>query len=196
MSTTQPIRNKALLDKFKSFYKEAPQGARNSTLITVGLNTALRIGDILSLTCRDVYTEDGRPRTHLVIKEHKTGKENRICLNKALRRALTAYRRVLIKTHMYQEGNPYLFPSARKKGSHLSRSQAFRIISRAAAGTGMEDHISCHSLRKTFGYHAWRQGTDPLLIMTLLNHSSIRITMRYLCIEQDDRDAVFQKMQF
>lgn len=51
-------------------------------------------------------------------------------------------------------------------------------------------------LSKTFGYHAWRQGTDPLLIMTLLNHSSIRITMRYLCIEQDDRDAVFQKMQF
>lgn len=151
MSTTQPIRNKTQLDKFKSFYKEAPQGARNSTLITVGLNTALRIGDILSLTCRDVYTEDGRPRTHLVIKEQKTGKENRICLNKALRRALTAYRRVLIKTHMYQEGNPYLFPSARKKGSHLSRSQAFRIISRAAAGTGMEDHISCHSLRKCTG---------------------------------------------
>lgn len=195
MSTTQPIRNKAQLDKFKNFYKEAPQGVRNSTLIAIGLNTALRIGDILSLKYKDIYAENGKPRAHLVIREHKTGKENRICLNKTLRRTLTAYRRLLIKTHMYQEGNPYLFPSTRKKDSHLSRSQAFRIISRAAAGTGMEDHISCHSLRKTFGYHAWRRGTDPLLIMTLLNHSSIQITMRYLCIEQDDKDAVYQKMQ-
>lgn len=196
MSTTQPIRNKEQLKKFKNFYKGQQYGVRNSTLIAIGLNTALRISDILSLTYKDIYTENGEPHTHIVIREQKTGKENRICLNKALQRALTAYRRVLIRTRMYQGGNPYLFPSTRKEGAHLSRYQAYRIISRAADGAGMEDHISCHSLRKTFGYHAWRQGTDPLLIMLLLNHSSIRITMRYLCIEQDDKDAVYRKMQF
>lgn len=135
-------------------------------------------------------------RSHIVVKEQKTGKENRICVNHDLKTALTAYRKVLIRTHMYQEGNPYLFPSTRKAGAPLSRFQAFRIISRAAQNAGIEDHISCHSLRKTFGYHAWRQGTDPMLIMLVLNHSSIQITMRYLCIEQDDKDAVYRRMRF
>ncbi len=196
MSTTQPIRDKGQLKKFKDFYQGQQYGVRNSTMIAIGLNTALRISDILSLTYKDVYTGSGEPHSHIVVREHKTGKENRIYLNKTLRRALAAYRKVLIGTRMYQKGNPYLFPSTRKEGAPLSRYQAYRIISRAADGTGMEDHISCHSLRKTFGYHAWRQGTDPLLIMLLLNHSSIRITMRYLCIEQDDKDAVYRRIQF
>lgn len=196
MSTTQPIRDKGQLKKFKTFYAGRHGGVRNSTLIAMGLNTALRISDILSLTCRDVYGEDGVPRSHIVVREQKTGKENRICLNKALRRALADYRRFLVQTRAHEEGNPYLFPSVKKKGAPLSRFQAYHIISGAASGTGMEDHISCHSLRKTFCYHAWRQGTDPLLIMLLLNHSSIRITMRYLCIEQDDKDAVYRKIQF
>lgn len=196
MSTTQPIRDKEQLRKFKTFYNGQHCGVRNSTLIAMGLNTALRISDILNLTCTDVFAENGEIHSHIVVREQKTGKENRICLNKTLRQALAAYRKVLIRTRMYQEGNPYLFPSAKKEGAPLSRYQAYRIISRAASGTGMEDHISCHSLRKTFGYHAWRQGTDPMLIMLLLNHSSIQITMRYLCIEQDDKDAVYRKMQF
>ena len=195
MSTTQPIRNKKQLQKFKEFYKDQPLGTRNYTLIIMGLNTALRISDILHLSYEEVY-QDRKVRSHIVIKEQKTGKENRICLNQDLRQALAAYRKVLINTPMYKKGNHYLFPSSKKEGAPLSRYQAYRIISRAAAQIGIEDHISCHSLRKTFGYHAWRQGVDPMLIMLLLNHSSIRITMRYLCIEQDDKDAVYRKMRF
>lgn len=195
MSTTQPIRNRKQLQEFIAFYQNRPSGTRNYTLIVMGLNTALRISDILHLSHDAVY-RDGKVRSHIVVKEQKTGKENRICLNRDLRQALTAYRKTLIRTRMYREGNPYLFPSAKKEGAPLSRYQAYRIISRAAAAAGIEDHISCHSLRKTFGYHAWRQGTDPMLIMLVLNHSSIRITMRYLCIEQDDKDAVYRKLRF
>ena len=195
MSTTQPIRNKKQLQKFKDFYQDQPLGVRNRTLILIGLNTALRISDILHLTYEDVY-QNRKVRSHIVVKEQKTGKENRIYLNRDLKLALAAYRKVLIRTSMYQKGNPYLFPSTKKEGFPLSRYQAYRIISRAADSIGIMDHISCHSLRKTFGYHAWRQGVDPMLIMLLLNHSSIRITMRYLCIEQDDKDAVYRKMRF
>lgn len=194
MSTTQPIRNKKLLRKFKNYYRDADSNLRNYTLIIIGLNTALRISDILHLTCDKVF-RDGKVRSHIVVKERKTGKENRIFLNHEARLALTAYRKTLIKSDMYRAGNPFLFPSAKKEGAPLSRYQAYRIISKAAEGIGLEDHISCHSLRKTFGYHAWRQGADPMLIMTILNHSSIRITMRYLCVEQEDRDKVLRKLR-
>lgn len=192
MSTTQPIRNKKQLEQFKNYYRNENPNFRNYALIMVGLNTALRISDILHLTLEDVY--DGKKvRRHITIKERKTGKENRILLNDRVRDVLSRYRRELEKTAMYQDGNPYLFPSPRNAGHPLSRYQAYRIISAAADTVGIEDLISCHSLRKTFGYHAWKQGKDPIVIMVLFNHSSLNITKRYLCLEQDDKDAVLRE---
>lgn len=77
----------------------------------------------------------------------------------------------------------------------MSRSQAFRIVKEAAEYAGLDEHISCHSLRKTFGYHAWKQGVQPALLMELYNHSSYRVTKKYLCIEQEDKDRVYLNVQ-
>ena len=60
---------------------------------------------------------------------------------------------------------------------------------------GMPEHISCHSLRKTFGYHAWKQSVPPAMLMDIYNHSSYQITKRYLGIDQDDKDQVFEKIR-
>ena len=76
MSTTQPIRSKQLLHDFKDYYLTKQPNSRNYTLILIGLNTALRINDILHLTWGDVYcTEHSRFYTHLLITEKKTEKE-------------------------------------------------------------------------------------------------------------------------
>ena len=87
-----------------------------------------------------------------------------------------------------------IFNSPRNASQPLSRVQAFRIIKQAVEEIGLEDHISCHSLRKTFGYQAWKEGTEPALLMTVFNHSSYDITKRYLCIDQDDKDQLFMKI--
>ena len=50
MSTTQPIRSKQLLHDFKEYFLTKQPNSRNYTLILIGLNTALRINDILHLT--------------------------------------------------------------------------------------------------------------------------------------------------
>jgi len=194
MGTTQPIRDKKLLKKFKDFYKETEPNCRNYTIIILGLNTALRINDILNLTCQDVF-HNGKVREHVTVKEKKTGKLNQLYLNDEARVALAKYFKTLKKTEMYKNGNPYLFPSPRTENEPLSRFQAYRIIRAAASAVGLGDHISCHSLRKTFGYHAWKQGKDPVVIMAIFNHSSFSITRRYLCIEQDDKDAVFRDIR-
>lgn len=88
-----------------------------------------------------------------------------------------------------------LFPSHKYKGSPLSRYQAYRIIKKAAVYAGLPEHISCHSLRKTFGYHAWKQSVPPAMLMDIYNHSSYQITKRYLGIDQDDKDQVFEKIR-
>ena len=55
-------------------------------------------------------------------------------------------------------------------------------------------YIDYHTLRKTFGYQAWKQGVQPALLMSIYNHSSYEITKRYLGISQDERDQVFMSV--
>ena len=192
MSTTQPIRSKQLLHDFKEYYLTKQSNSRNYTLILMGLNTALRINDILHLTWGNVYcTEHRRFYTHLLITEKKTEKETRILINRELQETLLSYR----KTQPSIADTDYLFPSPRKTGFPLSRYQAYRSVRKAAEAVGIEDVIRCHSLRKTFGYHAWKMGTPPALLMEIYNHSSFQITKHYLGIEQDDKDAIFRDIQ-
>lgn len=193
MSTTQPIRNKELLEDFKDYYKTNKYNLRNYTLIMLGLNSALRINDILHIKHSDIFYNK-RIKEYIIINEHKTHKENQIYLNDTIREVLSQYHEYLVNLSVYKEGNPYLFPSLSSKEKPLSRCQAYRIIKKAAENVGLEEHISCHSLRKTFGYHAWKQGYDPIIIMTIFNHSSLSITKRYLCVQQDDKDSVFKKI--
>ena len=191
MSTTQPIKNKKLLHAFRNYYKTAEYKPRNYALIVLGLNSALRIGDILSLHWGDVYcVQKKRYRKHISLIEKKTGKENILALNPPLREALEFYRSSL---KLFDESS-YIFRSQKEPEKPISRSQAFRIIKKAAVSCGLEEHISCHSLRKTFGYYAWQNGIPPALLMSIYNHSSNKITKRYLCIDQEEKDQVYLKI--
>ncbi|MCI5611867.1 MAG: tyrosine-type recombinase/integrase [Roseburia sp.] len=186
-------RDRKSLKKFKDYYRTQKPDPRNYALVVLGLNTALRISDILNLTYDMVYHK-GEVRTHIVVKERKTGKSNHILLNQEIRKALKSYHSYLISSSSHRVGNIYLFPSPRNKDRHLSRYQAYRIFQAITQAVPIEGHISCHSLRKTFGYHAWKQGADPVVIMLIYNHSSFSITKRYLCIEQDDKDDIYRKI--
>ena len=191
MSTTQPIRKTEQLELLKSYYLSEKLNIRNYMLIIVGLNTALRISDILSLTYGDVYDYQRELwKSHITVTEQKTGKTNRIYMNREIRDILGKY------TNPIQcPPSSWLFASQKEKERHLSRYQAYRIIRSAGSFAGLDEGISCHSLRKTFGYHAWKQGTAPALLMSIFNHSSYQITKRYLCIDQDDKDEVFANIK-
>jgi integrase len=188
MSTTQPIRDKEILEIFKEYYHTQKPNPRNYALICVGLNTALRISDILSLRWKDVY-DDGRNcfLTHVTITERKTQKRTRIALNHNVNSALWEYKQS--RTGAFH-ATDYLFPGS-NADTPLSRVQAFRLIKKIVKECHLDDAISCHSLRKTFGYSAWKQGTPPAMLMEIYNHSSYRITKRYLGITQDEKDDVF-----
>lgn len=192
MSMTYPIRNEEELEQFKDYFLHVKPVYRNYALIVIGLNTAFRIGDLLNLKWKDVFNDKRECfREHICITEHKTGKERRVAINASVAETL----RILRENAHCTDDVQYLFPSIRNSKLALSRSQAYRIIREAAEYAGLDEHISCHSLRKTFGYQAWKQGAQPAILMDIYNHSSYRITKRYLCIEQEDRDNVYLNIQ-
>lgn len=190
MGKTQPIKEFEQIHLLKEYFLERGE-IRNYVLIVLGLNTSLRISDLLMLRWRDVYNFRFETyHRHVTVIEKKTGKSNTVALNAAIIEALEMLRSIRPQPAPEQ----YLFVSQKGENRPITRNRAFTIIKEAANTLGFEDNISCHSLRKTFGYQAWKQGVQPALLMSIYNHSSYEITKRYLGINQDERDQVFFKV--
>lgn len=186
MATTEPIRSKEDFRAIAQFFLEKGQ-YRNYVMVVLGAYTALRVSDLLRLKWQDVYDEAKQSYyRHLAITEQKTGKHKIIALNDAAISALELY-------YPHRSGK-FIFQS-RSGSSHITRNQAWRIISSAAKEVGVDGHIACHSLRKTFGYHCWVNGISPVVIMDIYNHSSYNVTKRYLGIAQDDIDEAYLGME-
>lgn len=190
MGTTIPIRNQSDIEAIKKYYLEKKQ-YRNYALFVVGINTALRISDLLSLDWKDVFDFNSNTwEKYVNITEQKTGKQNTILLNRSAKEALELYK----SFKKPDTGKNKIFCNNRTRTHAISRTQAYAIIREACSANGIEGKIGCHSLRKTFGYHAWKRNVPEVMLMNIYNHSSFATTRCYLGIEQDDKDEVFQKL--
>ena len=190
MKTTDPIKKKNDIRRMREYYLKKRE-YRNFLLISFGLNTGLRICDILRLKADDVFDFQNKVmRDYIQIKEKKTGKFISIKINMALKKDIRAYFRECGKVC-----GKFLFESNRGNKA-ISRIQAYRIIKKASLICKIDGRIGCHSLRKTFGYFAWKSGVQPVLLMNLFNHSSFEITKRYLGIGQEERDSVYIRLSY
>ncbi|MBQ3668708.1 MAG: tyrosine-type recombinase/integrase [Clostridia bacterium] len=188
MATTQPIRNREDLKRLAEYFLNKGE-KRNYVLVVLASSTALRIGDLLKLKWTDVYDEKtNMVKTHIVLSEQKTGKPKAIAINEAATSALNRY---------YQSrSGDYIFDNGRGEQKPIGRQQAWRIITAASEKIGLKGQISCHSLRKTWGYHAWSCfRVSPVVIMQIYNHSSFEITKRYLGITQDEMDRAYRSVE-
>jgi integrase len=185
MKTMEPIRSKRDVKIMEGYYLARGE-VRNYALVVTGIYTALRVGDLLRLTWGDVYDfERRRVRESIRLVESKTGKSKSVALHKKASKALS-----LLAARMPIAPGVAVFRS-RKTGRAIGRVQAYRIV-KAAADALQIGRVSCHSLRKTFGYHAWKSGVSPAVIMEIYNHSSFAVTRRYLGVAQDDKDEVYR----
>ena len=189
MIAMEPVRDKNAVSKLAAYYLNLGQ-LRNYMLIMLGLYTALRVSDILLLRWDDVYDfSNGTVKSFIYLSEKKTGKSKTIALNADVIAAL----------NMFAASNAVPgVPLIRnfRTGAAISRVQAYRIVRAAGEAVGIENRVSCHALRKTFGYHALREGTAPMLIMDIFNHKSLNVTMRYLGFTQEDKNNVYLGLSF
>lgn len=146
-------------------------GRRNTLLWKFGVSTGLRISDIVGIKIDDVFG-----KSSFTIIERKTSKKRTIYIHS-----------IMADIADYIESLPddtiYLF-SSRKGDSHISTTQAYRIITDAADDAGLSG-ITTHSMRRTFGYYHYRQFNDIGELMAILNHSSASETLKYIGITDE-----------
>lgn len=188
--TVEPIKSKKQIDVFLNYLKG--KNERDWLLAKFQLNTGLRISDVVGVKVEDILTEKGVFKDYFVLKEKKTGKEKKIRLNDELRKALKSF----IKRHNL-ESNDFIFTSRKKAlGRPITVVQAYRILKDAADAVGIEN-FGTHSLRKTWGYWTYKASRYNIgLIMDTFNHSSEKITLRYIGINQEAKDELYSLVQF
>ena len=188
--TVQPIKDKHKIQRMLKVLED--DNPRNALLFRVGLNTILRIQDILDLKVKNIFHDDGRFRLYLSLFERKTRKNKgrrmkNIKLNSLLRKAIKEY------VEFFELSlEDYIFFSLLDPDKNLDRVQAWRILKRAADKVGI-DNFGTHSMRKTLAWTIYKQTKDISLVMIMLNHNSPKTTLRYLGITQESSAKTYEE---
>jgi integrase len=177
MELVEPIKSKKQIDALKKYLRG--QNIRDYLLFVLGINSGLRISDLLKLTVGDVQGQE-----RISVREQKTGKAKDFPLSDTCKKAIQEY----LKSTGVKDG--YLF-SGRKGTDPITRIQAYRILNEAAQRVGIKEAVGTHTLRKTFGYHAHQNGIDITRIQKLLNHSAPSVTLAYIGITKEELDNVY-----
>jgi integrase len=166
----QPIRDKEIIEDIKrKLFQE--EDKRNYILFVIGINVGFRISDILPLRVRDLK------KPLLYITEKKTRKQKAFEMNPSVRRELLA----LVKDRPDDE---FLIKSREGVNKPLGRSMTYKIM-RAITQEYKLEGIGNHTLRKTYGYHFYKETKDIATLQKIFNHSDPNITLRYIGITQD-----------
>lgn len=132
----EPIRSKSEIRALEQYLRK--KNKRNCLIFVFGINTGLRVSDILGLNVSDVLNKN-----FVEIREKKTGKYKKFPLNEKLRRLINSY----VKNKNPEE--PLFIGRFNKR---LNRSQVYRFLNSACSDIGINSNIGTHTMRKTFGF--------------------------------------------
>jgi integrase len=159
-------------------------------LLAIGVNTGLRIGDLLKLTVSDVMNGDT-----FKIQEGKTGKERNIKINKDLRELLNR----VIPKYIQVDKNQLLFLN--KYGTKaIDKSYVnvkFKEICKHYK-IKVDGNISSHTFRKTLGRRVAEvhnySDQSFLMLSKLFNHSNTTVTRTYLGITEEEIHELYDSI--
>lgn len=150
------------------------QSLRDYLLFRLGINLGLRVSELLTLKIEDI-----KGRERLVIQNTKQNRSYEFILSESLQSEINFF------VGDQEEG--LLFRS-RNNGGALTRQRAYLILRKAAENAGLDRSIGTHTLRKTFGYWAYKKGTSLESIRYFFGHATIGVTMKYLGLERGEAE--------
>ncbi len=179
MNNVDVIKNKKDIERIKEVLSYGDY--RNYLMFIIGINSGLRITQILSLKFSDLIDNEGN------ILDQVSFRGIDYPLNKCIKKSVEHYMKN--KDFCSNKGS-YIFKS--KKGNNpIERTQAYRILNNACKEAGISLNFGTHTLRKTFGYHFYMQYKDLKYLQKLFNHSSINITLEYIGLKEKNEEIKY-----
>lgn len=179
----EPIKSKEDIRKIEEYLAE--KSLRDQLIFVIGINVGLRVSDILGLNISDV-----KDREYVEIHEQKTGKYKRFPLNPKLKKLIKKYlKEERSEVYTIKHKEDALFVG--KKHCRLDRAQVYRFLNEACEKLGIKANVGTHTMRKTFGYHFYKKFNNIVLLQKILNHSDPAITLRYVGIDQEEKDKAY-----
>jgi integrase len=188
MNRMEPIKDGKKIEDMTIYLRGHNTSGRDALMFIMGIRVGLRISDLLSLKYETIFQDSGKFKEFVVIEEQKTKKIRKIKLPDQVKREITQY----VKKQNLRIGD-YLFYPKDNRNKAIGRTIAWDIFSQAAAAVGIEN-FGTHSLRKTFGFWYYNATKDIGGLMRIFNHSSQDVTLRYIGIDQETINVIYQEV--
>jgi site-specific recombinase XerD len=177
MEYVEALRDIKQINAIKKYLKKHSE--RDYLLFVFGINTGLKITEMLDIKVGDVLEKEDSVKNFYSFPHHEMMKE--IYLNSKVKQAILHY---VQNEHLSFEN--FLFKSS-KTDKPITRQQAYRIIHQAAEAIGIQGKIGTNSMRKTFGFHAYKRGIAISILQKHFNHSTPSETLKYLGISKEEK---------
>lgn len=178
MEYVEALRDVKEINAIKKVLKRHSE--RDYVLFIVGINTGLKITEMLSLKVKDLLNDKQEAKRFLYIPQKEGSPPKEVHVNEQVSRAV----RHFVK-EQGMENDDFLFASVKTR-LPISRQQAYRIVHDAAKEVGIEGKIGTNSMRKTFGYHAYKRGVAISLLQKFFHHDTKSETLKYIGINKDE----------
>jgi len=154
---------------------------RDLALFDLGIDSKLRVCDLVKLRVRDVCHGD-RLAARAIVLQQKTQRPVQFEITAPTREALEAW----IKSAGLKSDS-FLFPSRVHESPHLGTRQYARIVHEWVEEIGLDPTAyGTHSMRRTKPTLIYRRTKNIRAVQLLLGHSKLESTVRYLGIDVDD----------
>ena len=167
---------KALEPRAKLRYLRAVEAcprARDRAIALLPLYAGTRIAEIGALDVADVRLSARKGELHLIGKGEKS---RTVPVHPKLREALAAW--LAERPSKTGADSDALFISARG-GTRMTTDALADVIEAITTAAGLEDHVTSHTLRHTFGTELVRSGVDLVTVAELMGHASLETTRLY-----------------
>ena len=159
-------------------------GLRDRAILEFLYATGVRVTELVSFQCRDIYWDDEFVRIF-----GKGQKERLVPVGKV---ALAWIRRYLSKVRPALAGlglaADVLFLN--RFGKKLSRQMVWMLIQKYIRSAGIAKKASPHTLRHSFATHLVEGGADLRAVQEMLGHADISITQIYTHLDREYLKAV------
>ncbi len=166
------------------------KNSRDQALFALGLYSGLRIGEIIALKQKQIFTANGSVRNSLKVTRSK--KKNvvysDIPIHPKLRERLLKYKKDV-------EDSVWLFPSDVSGTGHIERVRAHYILRDAFDRLRLED-ASTHSMRRTCLTNMSRAGIPLRTIQEISGHASLSQLQEYLAVDPADKHKAISALKY